>query len=336
MNELSWSFYQKWNESLESREERETVARPHLWASELGKSLVDNWLKMKGIQPSNPFDNRSLRKFEAGNIWEWLVGLVLKRAGLYIGEQEHVSYQYPDLIEVTGKTDFIAGGKPDWEKARAEVKDLKLPEFFDRVTENVIDSLEKRYGESELKTIVLEIKSCSSFMFDKYMLIGQPNHNHRLQCFHYLKSLGWKEGHVVYVSKDDARMIEFGVLNPSGVEDEYRKYIEDLSGYVKSDTRPPLEKPLEFDSEVGKFTSNWRVMYSQYLTLLYGYKNQAHFENEFRDKSARWNRVLTRVVEDKNMTKANLEVIKEIEGEGYELDKIVGIAKKIRSNIKIK
>ena len=82
MADMQWSFFKIWNESLEQREERPPKERQNLWASELGKSQVDVYLKMKGIAPTNPFSARSLRKFEAGNIWEWIVGLVLLRAGM--------------------------------------------------------------------------------------------------------------------------------------------------------------------------------------------------------------------------------------------------------------
>lgn len=328
-NKMRWSFYQVWNESLEQRENRPTVARDRIWASELGKSLVDNYLKLKGVEPSNPFDARSLRKFEAGNIWEWFVGLILKRAGVYLGTQGWVEYQYPGLLNVTGKLDFLAGGKPDWEKSFEEIKELDLPEFFGRATNAIIDYFKKTYPDG-MEEIVLEIKSVGSYMFEKYWNTGIANPNHRLQAFHYLKATGKPEAHVVYISKDDARMVEIGLMNPSPVEKDYKDYIEELTGYYKANQRPPLEKEIVFDEETGRFSVNWKVMYSPYLTMLYGYKDQAEFDGKYRGQVNKWNRVLGRIVEGKKMTKLNLEVVKEIEKNFKDIDKIVDIAKEVR------
>ncbi len=329
MNNLSWSFYKVWNDSLEQRESRATVARDRIWASELGKSLVDNYLKLKGVEPSNPFDKRSLRKFEAGNIWEWFVGLILKRAGVYLGTQGWVEYQYPGLLNVTGKMDFLAGGKPDWEKSREEIKGLDLPEFFNRATNAIIDHFKNTYPDG-MNEVVLEIKSVGSYMFDRYWNTGMANPNHRLQAFHYLKATGKPEAHIVYISKDDARMVELGLFNPSSTEEVYKKYIEDLTGYYKANQQPPLEKEIIFDEEVGKFSVNWKVMYSSYLTMLYKYKDQAEFEAKYRPMVSKFNRVLNRVLENKKMTKANLEIIDEMEKQFKDTDRIFSIAKKLK------
>src|SRR3990167_9806570 len=72
----NWTFTDIWNKSILDRKERPTIARNRLWASELGKSHLDIYLKMQGEITTNPPNARSLRKFEAGNIWEWIVGLI--------------------------------------------------------------------------------------------------------------------------------------------------------------------------------------------------------------------------------------------------------------------
>lgn len=327
MSKTSWNFAQVWNESLEQRGERPTMPRNNLWASELGKSLLDNYLKMKGVEPSNPFDRRSLRKFEAGNIWEWIVGLILKRAGVYLGSQGWVEYQYPEFLRVTGKLDFLAGGKPDWEKSREEINELELPDFFYRATSSIIDHFQKTYPEG-MREVILEIKSVGSFMFDRYWNTGIANPNHRLQAFHYLIATGRPEAHIVYVSKDDARIVETGIFNPSLVEDEYKKYISDLTGFYKANQQPPLEKEIIFDEEQGSFSVNWKVMYSPYLTMIYRYKDQAEFDAKNRPLVAKYNRVLKRILENRNMTKDNLEIVKQIEKEFGDIDKILAVAKK--------
>ena len=54
MENNNWSFSQVWNKSLEEREERLLMPRDYLWASELGKSAIDVWLRLKGTKPTNP------------------------------------------------------------------------------------------------------------------------------------------------------------------------------------------------------------------------------------------------------------------------------------------
>ncbi len=327
----SWSFYQVWNQSLEQRKERAIVSRDNLWASELGKSLVDNYLKMKGEVPTNPPNMRSLRKFEAGNIWEWVVGLVLKRAGIYLGEQKWNSFRYPDLIEVTGKIDFLAGGNPDWEKAKAEIEHLGLPEFIHRASENIINYFKEQYPEG-MKKVILEMKSTSSFMFPLYEKFNMASLNHRLQAFHYLKAENLEEAHVVYVCKDDARMVEIGVFNPSTIEDEYKSYIEKLTGYLKANEQPPLEQPIEFDEETGRFGDNWKIKYSLYLTKLYGYKDQMEFEEKYRGVVGQYNRVLNRCCNGDKITDKNKVIMEEAEKElNKPFEKFVEIATQRRA-----
>ena len=104
MQNLKWGFAQIWNESLEEGNGRKPPQpRQKIWASEPGGSYIDRYLKMTGVEPSNPPNPRSLRKFEAGNIWEAIVGYVLKRAGILQSRQNWLTYTYEGLIPITGK-----------------------------------------------------------------------------------------------------------------------------------------------------------------------------------------------------------------------------------------
>jgi len=318
MNNMKWSFYQIWNASLEDRKNRELRARDNMWAGELGGAYIDRFLKMKAVKPSNPINPRSLRKFEAGNIWEAIVKYVLTRAGILISCQDWLSYQYPELIKVTGKLDFVAGGKPDYEKALFTINTefSWLPEFIGRATKNIIEYLRNNYPEG-LEEIILEVKSCSSFMFENYEK-GKSSPNHRLQLFHYLKAKQKQEGHIVYICKDDARMIEIGILNPSVVEEEYKKDIEQMTYFITKDERPPLENFIVYDNDFNKFSANYKVGYSQYLTMLYGLKDQKEFDDKYKPIITRWNRVLGRIEEGEKMTDNNLQAIEEIKKAGFE------------------
>jgi len=154
MSEVSWSFSFVWNRSLEQREERKLKPRQHVWASELGGAMIDRYLKMNAVEPSNPFDSRSLRKFEAGRVFEWIVEMVLTRAGILISKQDWVDFQYPGLLKVTGKMDHLAGGKPDYEKARSQVETEFLPEFIKRASLAVVNYFAGEYPNG-LKPIAM-------------------------------------------------------------------------------------------------------------------------------------------------------------------------------------
>lgn len=335
MNDMNWSFYNVWNESLlQQKSDKKYTSRSHIWASEMGGAMVDRYLKMTGVQPTNPPNMRSLRKFEAGNIWEWIITLVLRRVGILIDTQQWISHQYPDLLEVTGYLDVLAGGNPDWEKAKAEIQDLTLPNFIQRATNDLVDHFKEKYPNG-LNEVVLEMKSCSSFMFDVYERNKAANPNHRLQTFHYLKSKNMQEGHIVYICKDDARMLEIGVLNPSYEEDNYKADIEAITKYIRAKEQPPLEKMIVFDNDFGRFSANWKVAYSQYLTHLYGLENQMQFDNIYKKKAAGFNRVIKRIAEGKKMTAANEEILVDMRKQFNDIDPMVEIVKsKLKSDDK--
>jgi hypothetical protein len=325
-NELKWSFFQIWNASLEKNEERKLSPRDYIYASEIGGAYLDRYYKMKGVEYTNPPNMRSLRKFEAGNIWEWIVQLILKRAGILINSQEHLDFQYPDMLRVAGRLDHLAGGKPDWEKGKKEMEELDLPDIFKIAVNDILDYFNKNYPNG-LETLILEVKSVSSFMFETYLKTGQANLHHKLQLFHYLKAKGLHEGHIIYICKDDCRMLEFGVFNPSDVEDIYKSDIAIMTDYIQQDIEPTKEELLTFDEVSLRFSYNWKVGYSPYLTKIYGYKDQMEYQNLFSPVASKWNRVFKRIVNGDKMTKLNLEVIEEIKRGFPKLDEYVELAK---------
>jgi hypothetical protein len=327
---MKWTIAEVWNEALETRQERKLEPRDYIWASELGGSFIDRYYKMKAVPPTNVPDARMMRKFEAGNMMEWLVGMVLRRAGLYKTGQEHLRYQYNGLLAVTGRLDFLAGGNIDWEKARANVFSLELPEFFGRATANIIDYLSKNYPDG-LDDIILEVKSCSSFMFDKYKRYG-ADPRHTLQAFHYLKSKDLSEAHIVYISRDDLRLLETSVVNPSLVEESYYSDIARMTtlfnvGVGKSEK----EHLVLYDFHSNKFKLNWKVQYSNYLTKIYGYTHQDDYDNEWKSRVASWNRVMTRCVNGDKMTPLNIDVIKDAKSQFPDWDNLVELAKNVVS-----
>ena len=320
---MEWRIYDTWNESLEKgRPERPLVPRDYIWATELGGAYIDRFMKMSGVVPSNPPNPRSLRKFEAGNIWESIIKFVLIRAGILQQSQEWVEFKYPDSLRVTGKLDFIAGGKPDFSLTETimEKEFAWLPEFIGRATLNIVDKLKEI--QKDLKSIILEVKSCSSFMFDGYEKSGIADPKHSLQLFHYLKAKKMDEGHIIYICKDDARLLELEIQNPSDLEHEYYRDIEDMTEYFKTGTNPLPENPIVWKDNFKKFSANWKIAYSNYIKNIYGFENQFAFENTYKPVVSAWNRVLTRLKKGDKMTDSNKKYLEEITKAGFDVEKL--------------
>lgn len=308
---LSWEFATVWNQSLLTRPEFEPRYRNHIWASEIGNPFIDRYLKMTGVAPSNGPNARSKRKFEAADIFEWLVGFVLKQAGIWIETGEKVEHQYPGLLRVVGKLDHLAGGKPDWARARRQVSAVGLPRVIERASYAIIDRLSQVYGDDLLRTIVLEVKSLSTFMFDRYEATKKADARHEAQIFHYLKAKGMEEGHIAYICRDDCRIVELGVFNPSDAERGYKLDIERMTFFITEGVQPDKEQELLFDDTRFRFSTNWGVEYSAYLTFLYGYKEPIHYRERWKKPVDGMNRVFKRCVAGAKMTDKNLIVLEE-------------------------
>ena len=324
----SWTLFETWNKSIDlGREDRVVEPRDYIYASELGQSMIDRYLKMTGVAPTNPPNARSRRKFEAGNLWEWVLKSILLRAGILIDDQRRCEFQYPGMLSVHGRLDFIAGGKPDYERAKVEIKKMMLPEVTMRAAEEIVQDLQNRFPNG-LKEITLELKSKGSMLYDRIEATGKAEPHHILQAFHYLKSQGTTEAHIVYLCRDDCRMTEIGVYNPSEVELTYKDDIKLMTYYILNKIQPEKEPLMTFNTDTFKFSKNWKVEYSPFLEMLYGYKDPMEYYEEYSKKAAQWNRVFKRCVDKAKMTPLNLEIIKDIEKNCPNFEELVEAAQK--------
>lgn len=372
-----WGISTAWN--ARKPEERAPKPRSHLWATELWRPAVDNLLTLRGVIPSNPPNERSQFKFDAGHLMEWVVGLVFQRAGIYKEAERWVSFQYPGLLEVTGRIDFVAGGMPDYDLALKLLKpenrtalvleelrpfslpdetlervayiiqsgEVVLPDFFVKDAKRVIEYLRDNFPEG-LEELFFEVKSAASRIADgmEKNLVAKPGHV--LQIYHYLKAENQPRGKIAYICRDDLRLFEVPVLNPSLVEDEYRAVIEKNTRYYRAHERTPIEKfliapdssddprwlynpegledlpPLEptIVFEDGKFSKNFGVEWSNYLTMLYGFESPRAYSDSVKGKVGRWNRVMKRIKDGATMTKLNLDAIEEMGKEGWDAKKL--------------
>lgn len=318
-----WKFSKVWNDAVEIREERPVVPRKKIWASELGKSDVDIFLKLKGVPPSNDFDARAIRKFEAGNLFEWIVRAILIRAGIYRESQKWIGNSEFGL-EVSGRLDHIAGGEIDVEGSLTQIAKLEFPEVFCRGAEAILRHLKEKYKQS-LPVQGIEVKSTSSWGIEKVYETNKALGGHDLQAFHY----AYNEGIpflIVYICRDDLRMAEIPVTpNDKELLDAYKQKIERVTEYYNRDEQPPLEPLIVFDG--GRFSKNFNVEYSSYLTLLYNFPSPQDYDEEVTKKTEAWNRVLTRIKSGDKITDNNKEKLDEMKSFGFDIDKITEIIK---------
>jgi hypothetical protein len=309
---ISWLLSSVWNKSLDTDRTREIVPRMHIWASELGGSYYDRYFKMKAREPLTGPDTRARRKFEAGNLTEWVVKQILVRAGILQSSQNYITYDRE--LRVTGRCDFIAGGYP------SPVTLNDLPETLAMVANQALELL---YNADGLATQILEIKSCSAAMFARYE--QGPGIHHALQAFHYAYNLKLP-AHLVYVCRDDLRMVEW-IISPSSrkwkklydqdiaqmaaVIETYDKAKEELTEEEFNEVITELKEPLlVWNKKERRFNKNYRVEYSLYLPD-YGFKQPGEYADITRSLVGRLNRVIKRIDEGKKLTDLNIRALQD-------------------------
>lgn len=339
---IPWNFSTVWNKTLDDVKDRPLVARNYLWASELGQAYCDRYLKMNAVPYTNPPNERSRRKFQAGNMWEWVLGMVFIAAGLLKKKQIRVERELKGLLRVSGKLDFIVGGEFNYEAAKkkiVEIKeglmlmDLELPPFFFTAIENFVE----QYKGKILQEVIFEAKSVSSYMMEKVQKTGAMPH-HILQNFHYVfgNDQGIQAGKLSYICKDDCINEEFNISSSADIMKIYRADIAEMTdhynkGFDRKDPArfmPAKEPMVMFEEGVWRFTKNFKVEYSPYLKMLYGYETPEAFRMAWQYKINNWNRVFKRLVRGDNVTDKNKVVIDEVTKVFPVWDKYVKLAKK--------
>lgn len=340
---IPWRLADVWNLTLDNPSSRPYIPRDYMYASELGGAFCDRYLKMYGVKMTNPPNTRSLRKFQAGNIWEWVLGMILISAGMLKKRQLRVETRLPRMLRVSGRLDYTVGSPTDWNAAKESVKKvidglellgLDVPPFFFTAIDKFIDT----YKGKMLADVVAEIKSLSSFMMEKVQNLGEPLYHHKLQDYHYVKGndQGILSGKIWYVGKDDCFMEEFDVVDSKELFELYREDIRLMTKYYNNgfNKRKPTElmperEPLVlFDEGLFRFSKNWNVEYSPFLTYLYNYETPEKYRFAWQRKVASWNRVMKRCVLGDNITAKNKEVIEDALEYFPKWDKYVALAKK--------
>lgn len=316
---MDWTLSEIWNMCLTQKPRTEFEPRDRIWASELYNAPIDLWHKLKGTNPSNVPDERSMKKFDAGNRTEFIIKLILLSSGIYKASQTRVMFEREGLLKVSGKLDFEAGGIAE---ANEEVKKLldllEVDDYTKRQAKNIVSVVKSKYPEG-LKDKILEIKSVATFGMNKILLAKKPLEGHDLQAFHYAYNTG-RDVELFYVCRDDWRSYSF-VVKPDDpvLLKKYLGKIEEITSFSKMETEPPKEPLISYDSTEGKFARNFTVQYSSYLKMLYGFNHPEEYADWFKKEAGSWNRVLGRIARGQKMTPKNEDILKQIEAKGFDL-----------------
>ena len=283
-----------WNDTL-AKPKRLPKERDYIYASEMGKPFYERWLSMKGTTPSNPLEARVLRKMATGLWFEDMIGYILEQIGILQEKQfEAKMPETKDLIAVSGRGDYIAGGISNWNEARERVKNAHFPEFVEEVSLKLVDYFEQKHPKG-LMSIPYEIKSVNSQVFwakKDYLEEAYPHHT--LQLYTYLKALDLKGekyplGRLMYISKDDLTIKEMDINYPDErLEKIWNDDRQQMSDYWLKQEQPPLPDMIVFDKRgkinfqvnkikyqiIGCYKDNWMVKWSQYLTEMTGFKTE--------------------------------------------------------------
>lgn len=318
---MNWSFADIWNDAV-MRENRQLAERNYVYASEIGTPFIDRYYKMLATPFTNPPNMRSLRKFEAGNIWEWIISYVLTRCGILKSQQKHIIVNLDGLLPVHGRLDFIAGGVPSLSAASKTITELGLPQSLEQATYQLIEKLVYRHGT--LDECIIEFKSCSTFVMDAMEKNQVPLSHHELQAYSYILGTSYDNAKLVYLCKDDCRMMEFDISRDNKeVEKRYIQDLTEMTNYFKTEVEPNPSPKILFDQITGKFKKNIFVEYSPYLNMIYGYETPREYSSEATSTCSRFNRVVSRYKSGAKITQANEEVREEIISLGFDFDGIL-------------
>jgi hypothetical protein len=212
-----------------------------------------------------------------------------------------------------------------------------MPRFVTHAVTHILARMEKQFGNKPLKEIILENKAISAFMSEKIQKSGKAMPHNVLQTFHYLlANPEISQAKLNYICKDDNIMQEFTIERGVKIAQFYRDDVTKMTEiYNASNVNKPLktmpkpEPECLFDTNVFRFEKNFRVEYSNYLTMLYGYATPEDFRMTWQKNVTSWNRVFKRCVKGENMTPANLSIIKEASKLWPEWDKWVQKAKSV-------
>lgn len=206
---------------------------------------------------------------------------------------------------------------------------FKYPKYFRLRALALLDKLVKEYPDG-VEELITEIKTVNSQAFwsdknknDETGFFKGYDH-HKLQLHTYVKGLKIP-GRLFYISKDDQTLMETD-LDQNNAEIE-KLWMEDvtkmteiynqaqLQPILKKEKdgrltiadwlRPYQEKNIVWNEDKQEYEKNWKASYSNYLTLITGFKDVDEWEAAVADELKKANTVPCKVCK-KEYTRATL------------------------------
>jgi len=195
--------------------------------SKIGSCMRGTYLERLGVKPDKEIDDRTLRVFDLGNkVEDWVVDLISSQDGVKIETQTRVEDK---KLGVSGYSDVIIKYKGD--------------------------------------RVLYEIKSKNSRAFSWMDKKGEgANRHHEYQTWMYLRLLGIEKGNIIYISKDDMRVLEYPVLlSNESLEQEVMSWLNSMNKAWKSKDISLLDLP-EKDSWQAKYCRFHKTCKGQKIT----------------------------------------------------------------------
>jgi len=264
MNLEKWTIQDLENEYLEEKFRRTQKPVDKWRGSDMGSCFRKRIYARQGVQPTETLDERTRRVLDTGDIFHWKYQNFLKRIGILVAKEiEIVNKEYNYI----GHFDALVGGKPKVEKKHFEFIDKQTGEkkFNEKMYNWTIKRMKKI---KELPLLLYDFKTQHSQSF--YYLEKQgPQKEHVYQVASYLTFIDKKkypvnQGRILYISKDDSRLLEFTVEFNKKMEQKIKDELKELQRYWDEKKLP--DKLPDVENQSGKLSPNWRCRFCPYLT----------------------------------------------------------------------
>ncbi len=199
----------------------------HWHISRLGQCVTGQYLERLGKEPDAPFDDRTLRVFKCGNIFEDFIVKEVSKSAAWDGAEYDTQFHVEDnALDVSGYVDLVIKYKNDL-------------------------------------TVPYEIKSKHSRAFWYMAKEGHAQRHHEIQLWWYLKLMNLPLGMIVYVSKDDLAIKEFPVeLKDPELSKEALDTLDTLNTAWATKQAP---EPPEADDWRSKYCG-WHLQCAEYAS----------------------------------------------------------------------
>ena len=277
-----WSIDALLSDFMNFTSETDPKERAEIWASDIGKSFLDRYLSMKAHPYSNPIDGKTLMTFFLGKQIELGLTEMLKTCNLTFQAQDRLEINVPGCLPVVGRPDLLMEVS-DWDIVIKNI-DNNIKEIL---AENLDDAERQVKKKNVLKKIVeewrikypnglektpFEIKTINTNAFNYFCKskdgFKNANPHYQMQLYTYMRYYNSDKGRLVYVSKNDGKIVEVVIHKTAEIERKWLEDIKTMSYYYYNSITPPCEQ-----FKIGK-KDNWKIAYSRYKDYLHkNYKN---------------------------------------------------------------